>query len=140
MSKFKDGDVVVRVDGEFFGSGCHEAIVSYESYAENYVLQGEDGVFSGWFLEAHELEAQPTYPNPPQKHREVIIAWANGADIEYKHSAFANWDRAATPVWSSHVKYRVKPTKTPQELKLEQLEKQAKELQKTIQELKESNV
>ena len=147
MGKFKVGDVVAMKDLDTFSNDKRSVTVKR--------VDGKDLWFkeTGTHLPMYRcilifrpeaVEAKPTYPNPPHKHREVIIAWANGADIEYKHSAFADWDRAATPIWSGHVAYQVKPSKTPQELKileLEQqsrkLEKQAKELQKTIQELKE---
>ena len=157
MGKFKVGDSVVILESAAFMQGFH----NYQGKLDkgDIVEVTDAGGISGgrfnankegercWILDewASLVEAKPTYPNPPHKHREVIIAWANGADIEYKHSAFADWDRAATPIWSGHVAYQVKPSKTPQELKileLEQqsrkLEKQAKELQKTIQELKEA--
>lgn len=45
----------------------------------------------------------------PHKHKDLIIAWANGAEIEY--SVYPNdWiPCVGNPVWNPAVDYRVKP-------------------------------
>ena len=60
------------------------------------------------------------YPNPPHKHKDVIIAWANGADIE--RYLGGRWNGDYDPSWSDRSEYRTKPTKTPLQLKIEKLE------------------
>lgn len=50
--------------------------------------------------------------NKPHLHAEVIIAWANGAEIEYSNAHYpSEWREIenGTPSWSEHFQYRVKP-------------------------------
>ena len=61
------------------------------------------------------------YPNPPHKHRDLIIAWANGADIEVSSIGY-NWVAKCRPTWDKGLIYRIKPAKTPKELKIAKLE------------------
>ena len=46
------------------------------------------------------------------KHAELIIAWANGAEIEVSNSG-VTWGITATPDWNVNLQYRIKP-KRPQ--------------------------
>ena len=83
----------------------------HPSYAEkNWVRAGN------WYWLAEDLEpvvkvqAETTYPNPPNKHKEFIIAWANGADIEYRSFGdTGSWSYTPHPWWSSSLEYRIKP-------------------------------
>ena len=43
----------------------------------------------------------------PHKHAELIIAWANGAEIEVNDSY--KWQEAKDPTWSDYFDYRIKP-------------------------------
>ena len=61
------------------------------------------------------------YPNPPRKHKDAIIAWANGADIEIQDK-IGEWHDIKDPTWYERGAYRIKPTKTPLELKIEKCE------------------
>jgi len=45
-------------------------------------------------------------------HADVIIAWANGASIEYKTS-MGNWMYLENPSWSKDTEYRIKPEPKP---------------------------
>ena len=47
----------------------------------------------------------------PHKHRDVIIAWANGEEIEVKGFIFGKetWTRIENPLWHPESEYRVKP-------------------------------
>lgn len=48
--------------------------------------------------------------NQPHKHKDAIIAWANGEQIEYRNPAFSmKWETVKFPAWSTDVEYRVKP-------------------------------
>lgn len=47
--------------------------------------------------------------NQRHKHADVIIAWANGAEIESKVAATGEWMRAWHPGWHEACEYRVKP-------------------------------
>jgi hypothetical protein len=44
----------------------------------------------------------------PHKHKDLIIAWANGALIEYRHGNV--WLSTASPWWEDGMDYRIKPT------------------------------
>jgi hypothetical protein len=61
------------------------------------------------------------YPNPPHKHKDLIIAWANGADIEFDGTD-DGWYNVKYPSWDDTLEYRIKSTKTPLEIKIEKLE------------------
>lgn len=44
------------------------------------------------------------------KHADVIIAWANGEEIEYKwHGEWHDWDDNSTPLFYEDCEYRIKP-------------------------------
>lgn len=44
----------------------------------------------------------------PHKHKDLIIAWANGALIEYRQGNV--WLSTASPWWEECVDYRIEPT------------------------------
>ena len=46
------------------------------------------------------------------KHANLIVAWANGATIEYKNSD-GFWSFINNPSWNDHVEYRIKPDPKP---------------------------
>ncbi len=47
----------------------------------------------------------------PHKHAELIKAWADGAEIEYKvHNG--GWVALEHPSWDDHNEYRIKPEQT----------------------------
>ena len=43
------------------------------------------------------------------KHANLIIEWANGAQVEFFDELDEVWCPATTPTWSENTKYRVKP-------------------------------
>lgn len=42
------------------------------------------------------------------KHCELIKAWADGEEIEYKNS-YGEWERDTNPEWNDWSEYRIKP-------------------------------
>ena len=46
--------------------------------------------------------------NKPHKHAEIIKAWADGAEIEVRHSYPSSWWPTTTPTWDRCYEYRVK--------------------------------
>ena len=46
--------------------------------------------------------------NKPHKHAEIIKAWADGAEVEFRSSCTSSWWPTTTPTWDSHYEYRVK--------------------------------
>lgn len=45
------------------------------------------------------------------KHADVIIAWANGAEVECRGQPSRGWLTATSPGWNEEYEYRVKPPK-----------------------------
>ena len=62
------------------------------------------------------------YPNPPHKHQIEIIAWANGADIEYWDRVNESFKAVRKPNWYESLTYRIKPTQTPLQIEIGELE------------------
>jgi len=44
----------------------------------------------------------------PHKHRDLIIAWANGEDIQYSFKG-SEWEDTDSPCWETNSEYRIKP-------------------------------
>jgi hypothetical protein len=65
---------------------------------------------------------QSQYPNPPLPHCKERIAFAKGANIEYRLLTQGIWHNCATPQWLPGLKYRVKVEKTNDDLRIEELE------------------
>lgn len=49
----------------------------------------------------------------PHIHAEVIKAWADGAEIEYRRNSLHSWKVTSAPDWSEYYDYRVKPAHKP---------------------------
>ena len=47
------------------------------------------------------------------KHYEFIMAWANGAEIEYFSECMNTWESSPSPVWNNNLKYRIRPEPKP---------------------------
>ena len=48
------------------------------------------------------------------KHYDFIVAWANGAEIEYLDNALGSvWHQTKEPAWREHYQYRIKPVPKP---------------------------
>jgi len=47
------------------------------------------------------------------KHAEVIIAWANGEEIQYEHKG--SWMDVNDPDWYETINYRIKPKRVKKE-------------------------
>ena len=43
------------------------------------------------------------------KHADVIIAWANGAQVEFRSHLSGGWEASSAPSWFEDYEYRVKP-------------------------------
>jgi hypothetical protein len=51
----------------------------------------------------------------PNKHAELIKAWADGAEIEVKYPNAVSWTLVQYPKWTESLEYRVKPVR-PKEI------------------------
>ena len=56
--------------------------------------------------------SETTQTNPKRhKHADLIIAWVNGAEIEYKNHYDGKWYYDSAPDWEPTEEYRIKSTK-----------------------------
>jgi len=62
-------------------------------------------------LEENKKEANPNR----HIHADVIIAWANGAEIELYDEGYEEWLSVVNPKWDENIKYRVKPKELVEE-------------------------
>ena len=70
----------------------------------------------------------------PHKHRDLIIAWANGAEIEAMDYTNGKWYCCHNPTWCRE-DYRIKPSKSPKQLEKERIQKEMGKLAKDLEEL-----
>lgn len=141
MSKFKVGDIVRVVKpfrgGLLFRKGDFATVIRWEFFLGDLYLDVEVGgvAINGCRASRFALvEDKPTYPNPPHKHAELIKAWADGAEIELLQLSF--WRSIECPMWRKSEEYRIKPTKSAKDIKIEELEQKARELADEINRLK----
>lgn len=60
--------------------------------------------------------SQVPHSRVPRKHAELIKAWADGAEIQFKDfdgDGEAVWIDLVQPVWTEDVEYRIKPETKP---------------------------
>lgn len=131
MNKFKKGDRVRRIDGKCFTSG--DAVVTVDYVKDGrYVYFVESGT---WLRPCSITHA---YPNPPHKHAELIKAWADGADIEFRAPYSKSWRKITSPSWGTDQCYRIKPS-SPNAEKIAEIESTISQLQQQVKELKDGN-
>lgn len=102
-----DGDVGIVIDRH----DCGKVWAKWGSTGEEL-----------WFNphnENYELVQQPksSTTNKPHKHKSLIIAWANGAEIEFFDDLSRRWYYTDRPVWENHTQYRIKPEPKPDVVK-----------------------
>ena len=121
--KIKVGDTVVHKNNLIYG------VVSEMSEAgKGLRLKG----YNDWYV-AEKFKVVDT--SKYHKHRELIIAWANGEEIEFWWDIHQVWAPTQSPAWFESYTYRIKTTE-PTELEL--LEQKHKELGDAITKLKEN--
>jgi len=59
----------------------------------------------------HSSDCKEAYPNKPHPHAELIKAWADGAEIQFKVCGFGGyeWRSLIAPLWVPNTQYRIKP-------------------------------
>ena len=129
--QFKVGDKVVKKDGSKFLYGYDILTIKSVSRKEDQTrFHFEE---TGYYKLPEELLLH-TYPNPPHKHRDLIIEWASGADIQVW--ADNDWFDVTLPSWHEIRKYRVKPQKSKRDNEIENIQKQMDELKERLEKLK----
>jgi hypothetical protein len=120
MSKIKVGDTVERINGDFYGGNLHNVVTSISDCGQYLRVNGES--FHGKCISMFKVVDTSKW----HKHRNLIIAWAEGAEIEFKNcSVDAKWKKLITPSWINGTQYRIKPS---EQTELEKLEAKYKEL------------
>ena len=127
MSKFKVGDRVKLKSGCTFPNGEY----TWDIREIRGVVVYFEGVTS-----CHINQLELSYPNPPHKHRDLIIEWANGADIQIQ--TVDGWfDFTPSPnIWIEGRNYRTKPQKSERDIEIESIQKQMDELKERLEKLK----
>lgn len=93
-------------------SGAHDGFIGEESF--EYVGEG----------------CRPNY--------DVIIAWANGAEVEYYSDCGKCWLDCPSPNFYSDVQYRIKKV-NKNDMEIERIEKEMRKLADDLKKLKESS-
>lgn len=57
----------------------------------------------------------------PHKHAAIIKAWADGSQVQGRRDKDYEWVDLASPIWSVHKEYRVKPEPKPNSIILMQM-------------------
>lgn len=82
--------------------------------ADIQCLQNESGEWKrialpGWYeVDDYRIDPKCDYAlaKIPEKHREVYLAWCDGAEVEVLSSE--GWAKC-NPIWEEHFSYRIKP-------------------------------
>lgn len=147
MSNFKVGDKVVCIDGSQ-SSTLVEGMV-YEVVGTNLrnmgfvkvrLPNGADVDQYAW-----RFKAKPKYSTPNGKHKwhDVIVAWAEGADIQYRLPGheWKIWNANYSPTFGEGSEYRIKPEKSDAliaaENQLAEAEKAVQAAMKAVQQAQE---
>ena len=70
----------------------------------------------------------------PHKHKDLIIAWANGAEIQFRFATEGSeWKDVTNPEWVGYIEYRIKPD-LPNEKYIKSIENLCKEISTIYQE------
>ena len=88
-----------------------------------------------WSSDQFQLVEDVCPTNPPHEHAELIKAWADGADIQ--GNSAGHWYNILVPCWGNGAGYRIKPTKSAKDIKLEELEANMRKLADEIKELQD---
>ena len=113
---FKVGDKVRRIHTSQYGFIKGE-IYKVERYDPNGLFLYVEGIEQNTNDFYFELVKEDEMTNicKPHKHIVEIIAWANGAQIQFVANPGDIWTDCANnmPTWNDDVKYRVKPEPKP---------------------------
>jgi len=136
--KFKVGDLVkvlYAINNESYlrAGNVHKVL---EVNPDNNLEFCNNG--RNWSSDQFQLVEDVCPTNPPHKHAELIKAWADGAEIQFSADKRLGWTDIKTPVWApAYGGYRIKPTKSAKDTKLEELEANMRKLADEIKELQD---
>lgn len=133
MSKFQKGDLVRRTrDSLSFDAAAIYTVTVVGSFLDNTPKIQVKEVQGNWSGEYFELVIV-------RPHRDLIIAWANGAIIEIEFSD-GDWGVVDNPSFYDSRTYRVKPAipVDPNALEIARIEKEMRVLADDLGKLKKS--
>lgn len=84
-------------------------------YDNGFSNFGKEYEIAGFAPEPIEEPEQTA--NKPHKYKDLIIAYANGAEIEYYRRTDNEWYGTSYPGWYEHKQYRIKPEPKPDVVK-----------------------
>lgn len=90
IGRYNDGKCLYWQTLSEYNAECHTKEYTFEQFVQEF---GE----------------QPVKETKPRKHSELIKAWADGAEIQYKVKANGNWTDISIPSWDDVNEYRIKP-------------------------------
>lgn len=70
-------------------------------------VQFDDG--DGWWFSEACLELVTETAEHKRPHADLIIAWANGAEIQWRGSDNSKWENVENPNFHEEYQYRIKP-------------------------------
>lgn len=87
-------------------------VYEVEKESEHFYTIKSGGTEAYYEYDKRLFKVVSNYPNPPHKHAELIKAWADGAEIEYRGLGIGSWHDTENkpPIWSVDNEYRVKPS------------------------------
>lgn len=135
------GDKIICRDGTIY-TACTKGYVPYggldNPHVRKYTFVGirvQDGITSwnGWYKDGSAiltgedgLDIEQVIPKEkpmqqtkqPRKHAELIKAWADGAEIQFKTGGdWLSFEEIEVPSWLDNFEYRIKPEVKPDVVK-----------------------
>lgn len=108
MINFQIGQAVicVKVEEHDFDLTLGRVYVVCNFGDNNYIIIVDDNLIQ-YDYKADQFRP---LPNPLHKHKDCIIAWAQGADIEMldPFGSGTDWILDVEPFWLTNLKYRIK--------------------------------
>ena len=110
MNRFKVGDNVIRLKGGATDIidpevGSVQTVFSIIGESGYIRLEGLGGTYSERYFDL----CPKSRGLAPQPHRDLIIAWANGENIQVRDPDSA-WKDSPFPGWRAAREYRIKPS------------------------------
>lgn len=135
--KYTNVDKEIEVGDQVMYERKVTNVMSLKHYFDNCcpdVLLG-NGLFLAHGAQFNNLEYILNTPTP-HIHKDIIIAWANGFDIEYYGKGDV-WDYISKPNFYYDKKYRIKPiiNKSPAQLEKEAIKEEMDKLSERLEEL-----
>ena len=107
QDKYKVGDRV-RILNERYGyKGMLGTVSGFDSYSSAKVIL-DDGTDTTWMYEDSLELYKPTTNFDRNAHKDTMLAWINGSEIERYDDSCNTWWLDAEPKFETDVQYRVK--------------------------------